>query len=78
MAKLKKKRFNKIDIYVLVLSVFTFAFVIWCAWEFHYGRDEPTALIGLVGAYIVTELFSLARIKMTKENNSSPPSGPVG
>ena len=63
----KKKKINKIDVYIIIMSIFVLAFILWCSWEFHVGRDEPTALIGLVGAYVVTELFSLAKIKAKKE-----------
>lgn len=70
MKRLKsKRRLNKIDAYVIVLSILVLGFIVWCGWEFHCGRDEPTALIGLVGAYVVTELFSLAKIKVAKEQN---------
>lgn len=76
MKRKRKHKLNKIDKYIIVLSALVLMFIAWCAWEFHCGRDEPTALIGLVGAYVVTELFSLARIKVAKENNSTPPGGP--
>lgn len=72
----KKKKINKIDVYIIIMSIFVLAFILWCSWEFHCGRDEPTALIGLVGAYVVTELFSLAKIKAKKEETKNDE--PVG
>lgn len=65
------KKINKIDVYILCLSIFVLAFIVWCVYEFHMCRDEPTALIAMVGAYIVAELASLARIKCEKERSKS-------
>ena len=67
----RKRRLNKIDVYLIVLSVLCLGFIVWAAIEFHRTQTEPAALIAMVGAYVVAEIWSLAKIKVAKEENNS-------